>query len=628
MLSSNDIRKRFLDFWQTRDHKIIPNVSLVPQNDPTLLFVNSGMFPLVPYLSGEKHPMGSRLANIQRCIRTEDIDEVADNRHHTMFEMLGNWSLGDYFKKEQIPNSLKLFVEAFGLDPKRLYVTVFSGNDKVPLDKESIELWKKAFAEYGITAKFSDDKNVFKKQGEIKDPDLRIFAYDKDNWWQRGEAPGELGGPSSEIFYDLGSPMFEIDEDEHINSESGRFTEIGNSVFLQYKLDGNLDWQELPQKNVDFGGGFERIVAIVQGVQDNYETDLFKPIIKKLEEISGKKFIKEEVKTHFRIIADHIRASTFLLGDEIAPSNKDQGYILRRLIRRAIRHGRFLDIDQNFMRELAKVVISTYAQAYPHLLENQDIIFNEIDKEEIKFRRTLERGLKELGKMVGRGEEIDGQKAFWIYETFGFPLEMILEEMGGLTDSQIEKLKNDFETAQKDHQEKSRAGAGQKFTGGLADHSDETTRLHTAHHLLLAALQKVLGQHVHQRGSNITNARLRIDFEHADKMTPEEIAEVEKIVNEKISESWIVEKKIMPKAEAEELGAEMEFGASYGDLVTVYMIKHPDSAEIFSTEFCGGPHVENTAELAKSGQFKIIKEQSSSAGIRRVKAVLEKKLEK
>lgn len=623
-LKSDEIRIKFLEFWKKRDHAIIPNVSLVPQNDPTLLFVNSGMFPLVPYLSGEEHPMGRRLANIQRCIRTEDIDEVADNRHHTMFEMVGNWSLGDYFKKEQIPWFLELYVDVFGLDPKRMYVSVFGGNDQVPLDSESIDIWKEAFKKYDIDAEFSEEIHIFNgPNGGPANRNARIFPY-QDNWWKRGDAPGELGGPDTELFYDFGTPIFEIDEEEHINSDSGRFIEIGNSVFMQYKLTENLNWAELPQKNVDFGGGFERIVAAVQDVRDNYETDLFTPIINKIEELSGNSFGKEENKSSFRIIADHLRAATFLLGDKVIPSNKDQGYILRRLIRRAIRHGRNIDISQNLTREVAEVVIENYKKAYPNLKENEALILDEIEKEEIKFRRTLERGLKEFERIRGRGEKIDGQKAFWLYETYGFPLEMILEEIQEESlEAEQDQIKQDFKEAQEAHQAKSRAGAEKKFTGGLADHSDQTTRLHTAHHLLLAALQQVLGPHVHQRGSNITGDRLRIDFSHTEKMTPEQIKQVEDIVNEKINGGWVVEKRIIPKAEAEKLGAEMEFGAKYGDLVSVYSVKSPEDGSVFSIEFCGGPHVENTKELAESGKFKIKKEQSSSAGVRRIKAVLE-----
>ncbi len=624
MISSKDIRKKYLDFFTKRDHKIIPNVSLVPQNDPTLLFVNSGMFPLVPYLSGQKHPMGKKLVNIQRCIRTEDIDEVKDNRHHTFFEMLGNWSLNDYFKEEQLNWIFQFFVEELKIDPNRLYVTVFAGDKNVPRDDQAIEIWKRVFRKYSINAEFSENIHVFDpKTGKIKNPNLKIFPYTDKNWWQRGDAPGELGGPSSEIFYDLKKPLFEIDEPEHINSDSGRFVELGNNVFMQYKMDQKKKWIPLGRHNIDFGAGFERIVAVLQGVNDNYKTDLFLPIIKKLEEISHKHFETEQDKENFRIISDHLRASTFILADEVIPSNKDQGYILRRLIRRAIRYGRKLGIEQNFTRTIAEVVIDTYKDSYPHLQSNIETILNEMEKEEIKFNQTLQRGLKELEKIRGKGTQITGEIAFKIYETFGFPLEMILEELPDLDIKSKNKLISEFQGAEKQHQEKSRQGSIQKFKGGLADHSEETKRLHTAHHILLSALQKVLGPHVHQKGSNITNLRLRIDFSHNEKLTQEQIKEVENMVNKIIKEGWIVEKKIMPKKEAEKIGAEMEFGAKYADLVSVYFIKNPDTDEIFSKEFCGGPHVKNTKELLKSGKFKIIKEQSSGSGIRRIKAVLQ-----
>ncbi len=624
MLSSNDIRKKFINFYKKRDHAVIPNVSLVPQNDPTLLFVNSGMFPLVPYLSGQKHPMGKRLVNIQRCLRTEDIEEVKDNRHHTMFEMLGNWSLNDYFKEEQLNWVFKLFVEEFNIDPNKLYVTIFTGDKKAPRDEESIKIWKNVFKKYGINAKFSENIYVFDpKTGKIKDPDLKIFPYNKENWWKRGEAPGELGGPSSEIFYDLGEAMFEINEPEHINSDSGRFIELGNNVFMQYKMDKSYKWQPLKQKNIDFGAGLERIVSVIQKVKDNYETDLFMPIIQKLEDISSRSFKNDKSKENFRIIADHLRASTFILADEIIPSNKDQGYILRRLIRRAIRYGKKLGIEQNFTNIIANTVIDSYKEYYPHLQQNIETILNEIEREEIKFNKTLEKGLHELEKIKGKGIQIDGKLGFKIYETYGFPLEMILEEIAISKPKEKQKFIQEFKMQEKKHQEKSRQGSLKRFKGGLADHSEETTRLHTAHHLLLAALQKILGPHIHQRGSNITNLRLRIDFSHNEKLTSEQIKEVENLVNKIINEGWIVEKKIMPKKEAEEIGAEMEFGTKYSDLVSVYFIKNNKTGEIFSKEFCGGPHVKNTKELLKSGKFKIIKEQSSGSGIRRIKAVLQ-----
>lgn len=631
MLSSKQIRDKYIKFWQDRGHAYLPDVSLVPQNDPTLLFVNSGMFQLAQYLGGEPHPLGKRLVNIQRCLRTkyDEMLEVGDNRHTLMFEMIGNWSLNDFFKKEQIPWVLKLHVEEFGLDPHRLYVSVWGGDELVPRDDKAIELWKQAFREYGIEAEFSENiTDIPKSLEKGKTHKTRIFPYGKsDNWWQRAEAVGELGGSSSEIFYDTGIVERE-QEKYHINDDSGRFLEIGNNVFMEYKLDQNMKWQKMERHNIDYGGGLERVAMCVQGKTDIFETDVYEPILKKIAEISGKEYKTEtepnENTKAFRILADHSRAATFILADEVMPSNKDQGYILRRFIRRLVRYGNSLGIERNFTRELAQTIIDHMSEVYPHLKTNEAFVLNEIEKEEIKFRRTLDRGLREFEKMRGKGEEITGEKAFWFYETYGFPLEMIIEELAtAVSDEEVEKIEEEFKKARISHQEKSRAGAEQKFTGGLADHSDETTRLHTAHHLLLAALQEILGSHVKQRGSNITNARLRIDFAHNEKLTQEEKERVEEIVNEKIDQGWIVEKKVMPKQKAEEIGAEMEFGQKYGDLVNVYFIKHPETEEVFSKEFCGGPHVSNTKELAKSGKFKITKEQSSGSGIRRIKATLQ-----
>ncbi|MBN1331661.1 alanine--tRNA ligase [Candidatus Dojkabacteria bacterium] len=635
MLTSKQIRDKYIKFWLDRGHVILPDVPLVPQNDPTLLFVNSGMFQLANYLGGEPHPLGERLVNIQRCLRTkyDEMLEVGDNRHTLMFEMIGNWSLNNFFKKEQIPWILEFHVKELGLDPHRLYVSVWGGDELVPRDDEAIEIWKKAFREYGIEAEFSENIEAIPKDIEAgKNHKARIFPYGKsDNWWQRAEAPGELGGSSSEIFYDTG--IIERKQDKyHINDDSGRFLEIGNNVFMEYKLNSDMKWEKMNRHNIDYGGGLERVTMCVQGKRDIFETDIYEPLLNKIREISRKEYknangTENEYTRSFRILADHSRAATFILADGVIPSNKDQGYILRRFIRRLVRYGKSLELESNFTRILAETIVEHMSDIYPHLKANEGFIYDEIDKEEIKFRKTLERGLNEFEKIRGRGEEIDGKKAFWFYETYGFPLEMIVEELG-VPEKDAEKFELDFEKARKSHQEQSRTGAEQKFTGGLADHSDETTRLHTAHHLLLAALKQVLGNHVKQRGSNITNARLRIDFSHNDKLTPEQILEVEKIVNEKIDEGWTVEKKTMPKTEAEEIGAEMEFGQKYGDLVSVYFIKHPETGQIFSKEFCGGPHVGNTKELARSGpdgkdgRFKITKEQSSGAGIRRIKAVL------
>jgi len=641
MKTSKEIRNIFINFMKKNGHAIIPNVSLVPINDPSLLFVNSGMFPLVNYLMGEEHPEGKRLANFQRCIRTEDIEEVGDSRHHTMFEMIGNWSLNDYFKEEQLQNFMKLYVEEFSININRIYVSVFKGDDSIPRDDESISIWKKIFKQYGIEAKYTENPY------DILNPDYRIFGLDRhDNWWQRGKAVGELGGPDSEMYYDLGvltNPDF---KGKHaINDDSGRFLEIGNSVFMEYRLvstkpdevelNKNLQWEKLPIHNVDFGGGFERIMSVIQGVTDNYDTDLFIPIIKKIEEISGKKWKDEDIDDlkvreiqnfNFRSIADHIRAGVFIIADGVVPANKEHGYILRRLIRRMVRKAKNLGIEENFTRILAGTVIEKYRDTYPHLKLNERKILNELEKEELNFRKTLERGLKELQKITARGVKLTGSHAFRIYETYGFPLEMIIEELEDQVNDPDDFGQADRITLEKEfndtfliHQNKSRKGVEKKFKGGLADKSEQVTKLHTAHHLLLASLKQVLGNHVKQRGSNITHERLRIDFSHNEKLTKEELAKVENLVNEKIQKKLSVEKKIMPKEEAEKIGAEMEFGNKYGDLVTVYFIKDQETGEIFSKEFCSGPHVINTHEL---GKFKIIKEESSGAGIRRIKAVL------
>ncbi len=634
-LSSIEVRRRFIEFMKKNDHEIIPNISLVPINDPSLLYVNSGMFPLVNYLMGEKHPQGNRLANIQRCIRTEDIEEVGDNRHHTLFEMIGNWSLNDYFKDEQLPRFMELYVKEFELDVNKIYVSVFRGDDEVERDDESIKLWEKIYNEYGIEAEYTDNPALIGT-----DTKYRIFGLGrKHNWWKRGDAAGEPGGPTSEMFYDLGikhNPKF----GEHcgVDCDCGKYLEVGNSVFMYFKMNENLEWEEIPQRNIDFGGGFERIVACVQGVVDNYDTDLFMPIISEVEDLSGKKWKDEDIdnfevreiqNTAFRAIADHIRASVFILADGIVPGNKEQGYILRRLIRRMIRKAKSLGIEENFSRKLAQVVIENYKEVYPHLSSNEKIVLNNIEKEEINFRRTLTRGLKEFQKVTGMGVKFTGEEAFRLFETYGFPLEMIIEELedqvndkGDFSEVERQNLVTEFEEAKKKHQEMSRSGADKKFKGGLADQSTAVTRLHTAHHLLLAALQQVLGPHVKQRGSNITAERLRMDFSHTGKLTDEEKKKVEEIVNEVIEKGYVVEKKTMPKAEAEKLGAEMEFGKNYGDLVDVYFVKNPDTGEVFSKEFCGGPHVSNTSEIGESGKFKIAKEESSGAGIRRIKATL------
>ncbi len=631
MKTSEEIRKSFIDFWTSdpRNCKEVPNVSLVPNNDPTLLFVNSGMFPINPYLAGQPHPLGDRLCNLQRCLRTnyDEMLEIGDNRHTLMFEMMGDWSLGAYTKVEQIPWIMKFWVEVCGLDPKRLYVSVFEGNDAAPRDDQAIEVWKETFKKYGIDAEYSEDiTNIPKDLKEGENWKYRIFPYGKKkNWWQRAsDAPGELGGPTSEMFYDIGEVVQE-EEKYHINDDSGRFIEIGNNVFMEYKFGEDGKWHELEKKNIDFGGGFERVIMLVQNKKDIFETDIYEPILNKISEISGKDYKslgeENEYTKYFRILADHSRAATFIIADGVVPSNKDQGYILRRFIRRLVRFGLKLGIEDNFTKYLASEVIKKMNHAYPHLDDMMDAILDEFEKEENKFRKTLSNGLREIEKLIKDGKKLDGELAFYIYETYGFPLEMTLDEFG-INDDDSKEIEQEFMKKNEAHIDASRAGAEQKFKGGLADHSKEVTKLHTAHHLLLRALQMVLGDHVKQRGSNITGERLRMDFNYSEKLTDEQIKKVEDIVNEKIKEAIPVNRVELPKEEAEAIGAEMEFGQKYPDFVSIYFVGE-DINTAFSKEFCGGPHVENTSEIGEGGKtFKIDKQESSGAGIRRIKAKL------
>jgi len=654
----SDVKNSFLDFYKdpTRKHAVIEGTPLVALNDPTLLFVNSGMFPLVPYLSGDvAHPMGKRICNVQRSIRTdpEDFEEIGDKRHTTVFNMLGNWSLGDYFKKDQIHNVLKLYVDVFKLDPYRIFVSVFEGNDAAPKDEESIQTWKDAFKEYGIDAEYSEDptrvKDNFDENGNLKKKEegstelfkqVKIFSYpDKKNWWKRGYAPGELGGPDSEMFFDLGKEAEDYEEGDkiHINSDNGRFLEIGNSVFMQYKLDENLKWKELSQKNVDFGGGLERVMICQLNMKnetnDIFEIEIFTPFITKLEEISGLKYKDEKEKKSeamraFRIVSDHMRAAILLMGDSVIPSNKEHGYVLRRFIRRAIRFGMVLGITSNFSKDLANYVIEQIKIDEPQLGENKEAILTELEKEEIEFRRRLSQGLSYLTdlvtKRIYKHELITANDLFLLHQSYGFPFELSIEELAKKSDyldqEEVAKLKKEFDELNKSHQDLSRSGSEKKFKGGLADTSEITTALHTTHHLLLAALQKIVSKDIHQRGSNITSERLRIDFNHESKLTPEQLSQIEKQVNEWIDKKLNVERLELSKEEAEKLGAEHEFGAKYGDIVTVYRVK--DGEEDISKEFCGGPHVTNTSEIGVLGKFKILKEESSSSGIRRIKASL------
>lgn len=663
MITSKELRKKYLEFFKAKGHTVIPSASLIPENDPTVLFTTAGMHPLVPYLLGEPHPGGKRLANAQKCIRTGDIDEVGDNRHLTFFEMLGNWSLGDYFKKDAIEWSFAFLTDKkwFGIDPKRLYVSVFAGDSDAPEDKESIGIWQEQYTKVGIDAKVGE----------------RIFTYPKTkNWWGPAGQTGPCG-PDTEMFYDIvgmdkqkSKPLPRTAHhpdraklftgDCHPNCDCGRYVEIWNDVFMEYNKNFDGKYEPLVQKNVDTGMGLERMTMVLQNAPTVFETDLFSPIIEKIEQISGTAYQLSADREEFssgsiggqggladyhivramRIIADHIKAATFIIGDPrgVAPSNVDQGYIVRRLIRRAVRQGKIIGIDQLFTVEIAKTIIDLFSSAYPELKQNEVFIFETIEKEENKFKSTLERGLKELDKLmrigkierVEEGQEypifnrVDAKQAFDIYQTYGFPLEMIQEELARkLLVVDEKEFKKEFDEYFKKHQDLSRAGATQKFSGGLADHSWEVIRQHTATHLLDQALRDVLGKHVEQKGSNITKERLRFDFTHPQKMTDEEKKRVEEIVNEKVKEDLPVRYDMLTVSEAKSAGAIGLFEEKYatmGEKVKVYSIgPSTGSGQAYSKEICGGPHVEHTAQV---GKFTIVKEEAVSAGIRRIKAIV------
>ena len=669
MKSFNDIRTAYLSYLEKNGHIIIPSSSLVPQNDPTTLFTGSGMQPLVPYLMGKEHPAGNRLVDSQKCFRSMDIEEVGDNRHTTFFEMLGNWSLGDYFKKEQLPFFFNFLTGEVGLDASKLYVTAFIGDEKnnVPRDTESSEIWKELFASKNIVAKVVDIGSEASGY-EIGLQSGRIFYYDaKKNWWSRAGTPekmpaGEIGGPDSEVFYDFapdsayaGGHANEGDDVKwgkecHPNCDCGRFLEIGNSVFMQYIKNPDGTFGLLPKQNVDFGGGLERIAAASYEDSDVFKIDVFSEAIQSIEISTSKKY-SDNLK-EFRIILDHVRAAVFLLSDGVKPSNSDQGYFVRRLLRRAIRFADKLQaidskksydlagsalnepykISKSLIVEIADIFVRIYDPIY-NLTKMANEIIPDIEKEERTFRATLTRGLKEFEKIYEEGftdhemsKHLQNETVFNLVTTFGFPFELVQElaqERGLIVDGDA------FARSMQKHRSDSRAGSEQKFKGGLADAGETTTRLHTAHHLLLKALQTVLGEHVHQRGSNITSERLRIDFSHGEKMTEDQKKHVEEIVNEKMKENLPVITSTMALKDAEKLNAEHEFGAKYPAQVTVYSIgpigaslENPHFENAFSIEFCGGPHVSNTSVLVSAGAFKIVKEEASSAGIRRIKAII------
>jgi len=592
-LSYNQIWQKYLEFFQKHEHEVLPSDSLVPENDPSVLFVNAGMFPLVPFLKGEEHPKGKRLVNIQRCIRTGDIDEVGNNYHCTAFIMLGNWSLNDYFKKEAINMTVEFFTEELGLDINKIYASVFKGDEDAPQDTESIEVWKEIFSRHGIDAKVGE--------GE------RIQPFGKtENWW--GLESGGPCGPDSEIFYDTGRKK--CGDKCNVSCNCGKYVEIGNNVFMEYMKSGNAILP-LGRHNVDFGGGLERLTALLQDVDSIYETDVYKPIMEKVKELSEIEDIKSQ-----RIIVDHMKAATWIIMDGVTPSRTEQGYILRRLIRRAVRHGKKLGITTSFCKEVANIAIEQFKDTWEELETDKENILKVIEEEEAKFNRTLEKGLRELDKMIQRKNVIDGKDAFLLYETYGLPLE-VTEEI--LQEKNI-KLENRelFQEAEKTHQEKSRTAAKGFFKGGLADTSEMSTKYHTASHLLLEALRRVLGEHVYQKGSNITPERLRMDFPNETKLTPEQVKEVEDIVNEQIQKGLDVTFTEKDKDEALKLVPFAAFSEKYADKVKVYYIGPVDNP--FSVEICNGPHVDNIKEL---GKFKITKQENVGAGVKRIKAILE-----
>ncbi len=590
-LNTHELRRLFLQFFSERGHAVIPSASLIPENDPSVLFTTAGMHPLMPYLMGAEHPAGTRLCDVQKCVRTGDIDEVGDASHLTFFEMLGNWSLGDYFKSESIAWSWEFLTDEkwLGIDKDRLYFSCFEGDENAPKDEFSHDRW----VEMGV------------------DPSHIFYLNAKHNWW----IPGTSGpcGPDTEIFFDTGKPACSDHCDP--SCSCGKYLEIWNNVFMQYYKAPDGKMSQLSKKNVDTGMGLERTVATLQGAESVYDTDAFTNILAKIAELSGKNY-KDNADTvkAFRIIADHIRTATFMLGDPrgVVPSNVDQGYILRRLIRRALRYAMQLEMGENALSKVAETVIADYGEVYPELSENAEHIKKELDAEELKFQRTLTNGMREFERIKNKFENgvIDGTNAFRLFDTFGFPIEFT-EEMARENGLTVDVA--GFHEKFAEHQQKSKAGSEQKFKGGLADASEETAKLHTATHLMQAALKKVLGDEVAQKGSNITTERLRFDFSFPRKMTPEEIAEVEKLVNEAIAANAEITCDEMTVPEAREKGAIGLFGDKYGERVKVYTMGE------YSCEICGGPHAGNTGEL---GTFKIKKEEASSAGVRRIKAVL------
>ena len=624
-MNTQEIRQKYLEFCQRNGHAIIERAPLILHNDPTTLFTGSGMQPLLPYLLGQDHPQGTKLADSQTCLRAQDIEDVGDNRHTTFFEMLGNWSMGEYFKRQQIEWFFEFLTEIVGLDPHKIYVSCFIGDEKnnIPRDDEAAQIWQEVFAKKGIEAKIveldsAENGDRLGMQGG------RIFFYnDKENWWSRGggidSTPiGDPCGPDSEVFYDFGEQHHDASFGQaHPASDSGRFMEIGNQVFMQYRRLDDGSFEPLKRKNVDFGGGLERIAAAAIDSPDVFKISLLQPIIKKLESLSG-----EEYATHtasMRVIADHLRAAVFLAVDGCVPSNKEQGYVMRRLLRRAIRYSFDLGIEQNFLEEVVPVIADLYEADFPEVKENREQIIAVLVKEEKAFRQTLRKGLRQMQHYIDDG--LTGEELFTLYDTFGFPVELSTEEAYKQGIKLSDDWRAEFDARMAEQRQRSKTARKGQFSGGLEGHDPIHLKYHTATHLLGAALRKVLNApDLQQHGSNITSERLRFDFNH-DKLTPEEKQAVEDQVNAWIDADLPVSFAVYPTDEALKMGAIGAFGERYGDKVKVYSIGEGDN--IVSFEVCGGPHVEHTGVLAEGGKrFKITKEESSSAGIRRIKAIL------
>jgi len=634
-MNARQIRNEYLKFFKQREHAIITPAKLVPNNDPTTLFTGSGMQPLLPYLLGEKHPDGVRLANSQPCFRAQDIDDVGDSRHTTFFEMMGNWSLGDYFKEQQIRWFFEFLTDIVGLDPTKIYVSAFIGDKShnIPRDDQAAEIWQKVFSENGIEAKIVEigSQAVGDKRG-INSGERIFFYDDKENWWSRGggldKTPiGDPCGPDSEVFYDFGpqnhASGFGL---AHPASDSGQFVEIGNQVFMQYRRLDDGSFEPLISKNVDFGGGLERIAAAAINSPDVFKISLLWPIIEKLQLLSGKKY--ENHHESMQVIADHLRGATFLAVDGVTPSNKEQGYVMRRFLRRAIRFAFELGIEQNFLSEIVPVIADLYADDYPEVKSKRDGVIATLVKEEKIFRQTLIKGLRELIKFADVG--LTGTELFTLYDTYGFPIELSTEEAFRQNITLSDNWRTEFDDMMAQQRARSQTATKGTFKGGLSGDTLQHKKYHTVAHLMGQALRLVLGEQVAQKGANITDERLRFDFSYPEKVNPERIKQIEDIVNEQIAKDLKVSFAEYPLNEARAMGAYGEFGDKYGDKVKVYKIGNDDEKP-FSLEICGGPHIDHTGELAEGDldstglslkKFKIIKEESSSAGVRRIKAVL------